>query len=201
MLRHDARFAVRMLRKAPGFSVAAICAIALGVGANTAIFTVVKQVLLQPLPFPRPDRLVDVNEYARGRATAVSPPNFADWRAGSRTLSALSAYNEQVVTLTGAGAEPSRVSAALVDATLVEVTGVRPLLGRPFTAGDLAPGARHVVILGHGLWQRAFGGDRGIVSRQIQLEGEAYEVVGVMPRGYDFPDGSDVWLPLQLTEH
>jgi putative ABC transport system permease protein len=197
MIRQDLTFALRMLRKAPGFTLAAVLAIALGIGANTAIFTVVKQVLLQPLPYPDPERIVDVNEYARGRATAVSPPNGRDWRDGNRTLEALSFYNEQVLTLTGNG-EPSRISAGVVDARIGGVMRVPPLAGRAFTDDDMRPSARKVAILGYDLWQRAFGGDRAVVSRQIMLEGEPYEVVGVMPRGYDFPDGSDAWIPLQV---
>jgi putative ABC transport system permease protein len=199
MIRQDLLFGLRMLRRAPGFTLAAVLATALGIGANTAIFTVVKQVLLQPLPYPGPDRVVDVNEYVRGAAFAVSPPNFVDWRTSNQTLSAMSAYNEMVVTLSDAGAEPSRANAALIDAALPEVTGVTPMLGRAFNANDTVPGARKVVILGYDLWQRAFGGDRGIVSRQITLEGFPFEVVGVMPRGFDFPDGRELWLPLRLT--
>src|SRR4051812_2557516 len=199
MIRHDLTFALRMLRKAPGFTLAAVLATALGIGANTAIFTVIKQVLLQPLPFPEPSRIVDVNEYRLGAPFAVSAPNFIDWRAGNQTLSALSTYNQQVLTLTSAETEPSRISATLIDDALVEVTGVPPLLGRAFTGDDMRPGGRKVVIVGYNLWQRAFGGDRGIVSRAIDLEGEPYEVVGVMPRGFEFPDESDAWLPLRFT--
>jgi putative ABC transport system permease protein len=199
MIRHDVVFALRMLRKAPGFTLAAVIATALAIGANTAIFTVVKHVLLQPLPYPDPNRIVDVNEHARGRPAAVSPPNFMDWRAGNQTLSALSAYSGQVMTLSGRS-EPARVVAGSMDASIVDVMGVRPLLGRAFTADDTRPGGRKVVILGYGLWQRAFGGDPGIVSRQVSLEGEPYEVVGVMPGGYDFPDESELWIPLRLSD-
>src|SRR5262245_31061084 len=199
MLRQDLVFAARMLRKAPGFTLAAVLATALGIGANTAIFTVVKQVLLQPLPYPEPDRIVEVSEYQRGRATAVSPPNGRDWRDGNRSLEALAFYSTQVVTLTGIG-EPSRVSAGVVDVRVSDVMRVAPLAGRAFSDEDVRPSSRPVAILGYELWQRAFGGDRGVVSRQIMLEGEPYEVVGVMPRGYDFPEGSDLWLPLQLTD-
>jgi predicted permease len=199
MIRQDVTFALRMLRKAPGFTMAAVLVTALGIGANTAIFTVVKQVLLQALPYPDPGRIVDVNEYARGRAAAVSPPNGRDWRTGNQTLEALSFYNEQVLTLTGRG-EPSRVAAGVVDARLIDVMRTAPIAGRAFTDDDMRPSARKVAILGYGLWQRVFGGDRGIVSRQIVLEGEPYEVVGVMPRGFDFPDGSAAWIPLQFSE-
>jgi putative ABC transport system permease protein len=197
MIGQDLTFAVRMLRKAPGFTLAAVLATALGIGANTAIFTVVKQVLLQPLPYPDAGRIVDVNEYSRGRASAVSPPNFMDWRAGNQTLSALSAYAEEVLTLSG-GAEPSRVSAGFIDENLTAVMGVQPLLGRAFTAEDTRPGARKVVILGYQIWQRVYGGERAIVSREVVLEGAPHEVVGVMPRGYDFPENSELWIPLRF---
>ena len=199
MIRQDLAFALRTLRKAPGFTLAAVLAIALGIGANTAIFTVVKQVLLQPLPYPEPDRIVSVNEWSRGQPSAVSPPNGRDWRDGNRTLQALAFYNAEVLTLSG-GDQPSRVSAGLVDARMTDVMRVAPILGRPFSDEDMRPSARTVAILGYDLWQRAFGGDPGIVSRQIMLEAKPFEVVGVMPRGYEFPDGSELWIPLRLSE-
>src|SRR3954470_1713449 len=199
MIRQDLPFALRMLRKAPGFTLAAVLATALGIGANSAIFTVVKQVLLQPLPYPDPAAIVNVDEYMHGRASSVSPPNFMDWRAKNQTLAVVAAYNENVLTLTG-GTEPSRVSAGLIDDHVAEVMGVPPLLGRAFTADDNRPGGRKVAILGYALWQRAFGGDRAVISRQVTLEGEPYEIVGVMPRGYDFPDDSELWIPLRLDE-
>ena len=199
MIRQDLTFALRTLRKAPGFTLAAVLAIALGIGANTAIFTVVKRVLLQPLPYPEPDRIVDVNEWTRGQPFAVSPPNGRDWRSGNQTLEALAFYSEQVLTFNG-GDQPSRVFAGAIDAQMSEVMRVAPLAGRTFTDEDTRPQSRKVAILGYDLWQRAFGGDTGIVSRQITLEGEPYEVVGVMPRGYGFPDESELWIPLQFSE-
>ena len=198
MVLQDLTFALRMLRKAPGFTAAAVLATALGIGANTAIFTVVKQVLLQPLPFHDPSRIVDVNEYAHGAASAVSPPNFMDWRAQNRSLSALGAYSSQVLTLSGA-AEPARISGGYVDDRVFDVLGVTPVAGRAFDAQDVIPGGRKVVILGYDIWQRAYGADRGMVSRVVTIEGENYEVVGVMPRGFDFPDGSEVWVPLRFN--
>lgn len=200
MIKLDVVFALRMLWKAPGFTAAAVLATALGIGANTAIFTVVKQVLLQPLPYPDAARIVDVSEYKAGRLTSVSPPNFMDWRAKNQTLAVVSAYSEMVLTLSS-GSEPSRVRAGLIDAFMVDAVGVPPLLGRSFKEDDMRPGGRKVVILGYGLWQRVFGGDRTIVSRQVTLEGEPHEVVGVMPRGYEFPDASELWTPLRLDEH
>jgi len=198
MSSQDVRFALRTLRKSPGFTAAAVLAIALGIGANAAIFTVVKQVLLQPLPFDEPSRLIDVNEYAAERATAVSPPNFMDWRAQNRTLSGLTAYTDQVMTLSG-GMEPTRVLAGLIEAEFFDVLRVRPQLGRPFIADDMRPGARAVVLLGHGLWQRGYGGDRAIVGRTIVLEGTPHEVVGVLPPGFEFPEGTELWTPLRFA--
>lgn len=194
----DMIFALRMLRKAPGFTAAAILATALGIGGNAAIFTVVKQVLLQPLPYPEPARLVDVNEYGQsGRASAVSPPNFVDWRQQNRTLSGLAAYSDQVLTLSGGG-EPVRVSAGIVDAEFLRVLRVQPQFGRAFTEDDTRPGTRRVVLLGHDLWQHSYGGDRSIVGRSVTLEAVPYEVIGVLPPGFGFPQDSELWIPLRL---
>jgi putative ABC transport system permease protein len=198
MSRHDVVFALRSLRKSPGFTVAAVLATALGIGANAAIFTVIKQVLLQPLPYAEPSRLIDVNEYAGGRATAVSPPNFMDWRARTRTLSGLTIYGTQVMTLSG-GAEPVRVLAGRIEPELFDVLRVRPQLGRAFVADDVRPGARSVVLLGHELWQRSYGGDRGVVGQTVTLEGTPYEVAGVMPPRFAFPDDAELWTPLRLA--
>lgn len=198
MVLQDLTFALRMLRKVPGFTAAAVLATALGIGANTAIFTVVKQVLLQPLPFHDPSRIVDVNEYARGAASAVSPPNFMDWRGQNRSLAALGAYSSQVLTLSD-GAEPARTNSGYVDDRVFEVLGVAPIAGRAFNAQDVIAGGRKVVILGYDMWQRAYGGDRAVVSRLVTIEGEPHEVVGVMPQGFDFPDGSEVWVPLRFS--
>src|SRR5262245_30830434 len=159
MVLQDLTFALRMLRKAPGFTAAAVLATALGIGANTAIFTVVKQVLLQPLPFPDPSRIVDVNEYARGATSAVSPPNFMDWRAQNRSLTAIGAYTSQVLTLSGA-AEPARISGGFVDDRVFDVLAIAPIAGRAFNPQDVIPEGRKVVILGYDIWQRAYGGDR-----------------------------------------
>jgi putative ABC transport system permease protein len=198
MTGQDFTFALRTLRKSPGFTAAAVLATALGIGANAAIFTVVKQVLLQPLPFPEPSRLVDVNEYAAGgRVVAVSPPNFMDWRGQNQTLSGLTIYGTQVMTLSS-GADPERVLTGRIEPELFDVLRVRPELGRPFVADDVRAGARPVVLLGHALWQRSYGGDRGIVGRIVTLEGTPHEVVGVMPARFDFPDESELWTPLRF---
>ena len=198
MIRQDVVFALRMLRKAPAFTAAAVFAMALGIGANTAIFTVVKRVLLQPLPYSDPSRIVDVSETHQGRVTSVSPPNFADWRAQNRTLDAIGIYTDTVLTLAG-GAEPLRVSAAMIDAAVLPVLGVTPAVGRAFTEDDTRVGARRVVMLGHGIWQRVYGGRPGIAGQTITLEGRPFEVVGVMPAGFDFPGEAELWVPFTLT--
>ena len=200
MIKQDLLFAFRMLRKAPGFTLAAVLAIALGIGANTAIFTVIKQVLLQPLPYRDAARVVDVEELMHGRAAAVSPPNFMDWRAQNHTLDALGGYNEQPLTLTGAS-DAVRLEGVAIDSYVLPALGVQPLLGRRFTDEDTRKGARPVVLLGHGVWRRVFGADPGVVGRSITLEGESYEVVGVMPTGFDFPERTELWVPLSFSPH
>jgi putative ABC transport system permease protein len=198
MIRQDLLFALRMLRKAPGFTLAAVLAIALGIGANTAIFTVVKQVLLQQLPYHDAARIVNVDEVRGARASSVSPPNFLDWRAQNRTLSTLGAYNEQTLTLSG-GSDAMRLEGVAIDAQVLPALDARPVLGRGFTGDDTRVGARPVALLGHALWQRLYGGDVGIVGRTIILEGAPYEVVGVMPPGFAFPEQKEIWVPLILT--
>jgi putative ABC transport system permease protein len=198
MIRQDFVFALRMLRKAPGFTAAALFAMALGIGANTAIFTVVKHVLLQPLPYPDPARIVDVSETNQGRVTSVSPPNFVDWRAQNRTLESIGMYSDTVLTLSG-GTEPLRVSAASIDAGVLTTLGVTPAFGRVFTEDDTRVGARRVVMLGHGVWQRLYGSNRNIAGQLITVDGRPFEVAGVMPAGFDFPGEAELWVPMVLT--
>jgi putative ABC transport system permease protein len=198
MLMQDLRFAARMLRKKPGFALIAVAVLALTIGATTAIFSIVESVLLRPLPFDQPERIVRVHETSlRGRVT-VSPPNFVDWQSQNRTFSSMGAYDERVVTLFD-GASPERIDAAVVGAELFDVLGVAPLLGRTFTADEARPDGPRVVVISHALWQRRFGGDRNVLSASLTIDAERCAVIGVMPRGFSFPDGYDVWLPLAFT--
>ncbi len=199
MVTQDVRFAARMLWKNPGFTAVAILALALGIGANTAIFSVVQAVLLRPLPYADPGRIVELKETALGRLQSIAPPNFADWKAQARSFESMAAYTDAAATLNGFGA-PEQIDAAAVGADLFHVLGVTPMLGRGFQPDEDRPGGPRAVILGHGLWQRRFGGDPGIVGRTLTFDGRAHPVVGIMPRGFMFPEGVELWFPRRLTD-
>ena len=194
----DARYALRGMARAPGFTAAAILALSLGIGASVAIFSVVRAVLLRPLPYREPDRLALILH--RGE-NPVAPANFQDWRRESRAFADMGAAEYWVPNLTGAG-ESESVQALRVSANLLSMVGTPPRLGRVFARGEDEPGRDHVVVLSDGLWRRRFGADRGVVGRAILLNGESYEIVGVMPRGFDFPvfwaRGRELWAPLSF---
>ena len=176
----DARFAAGALRRQPGFAAVVVATLALGIGANTALFSVADAVLLRPLPFRAPDRLVTIWETG-ARKSRVTPANFLDWRAEARSFSGMAGFNAAGFTLTGAG-EPERVGGASVSANYFDVLGVKAVAGRTFTALDGEPGSSRV-ILGFELWKSRFGEDPSIVGRSILLDGQAYDVVGVAPPG------------------
>ena len=199
MLFQDLSFASRILQKNPGFTAVAIVALALGIGANTAIFSVIHAVLLRPLPYADPAAIVEINESAQGRATTVSPPNFLDWKAQNRTLSGIAAYQDSTMTL-GGGSVAERLDAGFVGADVFAVLGVSPFMGRGFLASEERQGGPLVVVLGHGMWQRRFGADPQMVGRTLKFEGRDYQVIGVMPRGFTFPGDIDLWFPLVLTD-
>lgn len=194
-LRHGAR----TLRRAPGFAATAIATLSVGIGAATAAFTAFDAALLEPLPYPTGDRLVILSETRRGREISVSYPDFFDWRDTARSFEAMAAFRGSTITLTG-GPIPERARAAIVTSDLFRVLGTRPLIGRAFGPDDDRRGAPRSVVLGYGLWQRAFGGDDGAVGRAIEIDGEAWRIVGVMPEGFAFPDGvvygaADLYMP------
>ena len=195
---NDLRYAVRGLLKKPLFAVLTVLTLALGIGANAAIFSVVNGVLLRPLPYPHPERLMMVWIYnpRQGFDKDVAPyPTFADWRGQSRSFEQLAAYFGASVSLTGVG-DPAQLRGARVTPSFFPTMNVQPALGRWFTEEDAKAGHERVVILEHGLWERRFGSDRSIVGRTIQLSGRPYEVVGVMPAGFQFPEDATVWVPL-----
>jgi len=201
---HDLRWAARALARTPGFAAIAILTLALGIGANAAIFSVVNAVLLRPLPWAAPDRAVMIwSKWTAFDKTWVSTGEVADYRKRSRTLREVAAWGEGQVNLTG-GAEPERVSVAGVTANLFSTLGAVPIVGRTFTAQEDVPNGPRLVVLGYGLWNRRYSSDRSLVGRTITINGDAYEVLGVMPPGFvlptDFhnPEPTQLWMPLQL---
>jgi putative ABC transport system permease protein len=200
-LGQDLRFAFRQLTKSPGFTLIAILTLALGVGATTAIFSVVDGILLRPLPFPQPERLVRVYPLSQeGEPSVFSVLNYLDWRKQSRTIEAASLLDTGSVNLTGAGGEPERLSGAWVSPEFFSVLKAPLLAGRGFAPGEDKPGASKVVVLSQELWERRFGGDGGVLGHAVNLDGEPYTVVGIAGRSR-WPAIVDLWLPFELNEH
>jgi putative ABC transport system permease protein len=195
-LFQDFRYAGRMLRKSRGFAVAAVLTLALGMSANTVMFSVLNTVLLRPLPYPQPDRLVQIWETDARRGdmhNTVSPFNFLDWRSQSQSFEQMATYEYNSVVLTGQKA-PARLSSLSVTANFFEVLKVSPLKGRTFLPDEDKPGKPRAAVLGYGAWQRHFGGDPDIVGKSVLLDDQAYSIVGVMPAGFGLPrDRTDVW--------
>ena len=198
----DIAYALRQLRQAPGFAVAAVLTLALGIGGTTAIFSVVQAVVLRPFPFARPDRVVTLWEEWRGVepiAGDVSAGNFVDWQAMSRSFTSMSALRWGNFNLS-LEETPERVLGVQATHEYFDVFGVRPALGRVFTAEEDAPGRDRVVVLSHELWATRFDADPGVVGRDIRLNGEPYSVIGVMPAGFDPFDGNErLWVPIAFT--
>ncbi|HYT73625.1 MAG TPA: ABC transporter permease [Vicinamibacterales bacterium] len=198
MLRQDLHYAFRRLYKSPGFTCVAVITLALGIGANSAIFSVVHGVLLKPLPYARPDRLVGVYHVVGGHRAVMSGPNFIDLARTTKSLESMAASTTSRVILTGDG-EPVRLVVAAVSASLFSVLRATPTLGRAFAADENTPGKTNVVILSYGLWQQSFGGDPGVVGRRITLDAVPHDVIGVMPRGFAYPAGRQAWVPLEYN--
>jgi predicted permease len=212
----ELRYAARTLLKRPGFSLVAVFTLALGIGANTAIFSVVNATLLRPLPFKDPERVVLVWGYLPKMAQVAdklpnSSANYVNLKAQSQSFEQLAAFRSWSWQLTGEG-EPERVRGARVTAEFFEAVGAGPALGRVFTAEEDRPNSARVALISHGLWQRRFGGDKNVVGRTMMLTGQSTMVIGVMPEGFRFPGGAnlipglqfamqnDVWMPLAITE-
>ena len=186
---HDLRYAIRMMRKTPAFTAIAVATLALGIGANTALFSVIDAVLIRPLPFHDPGRLVEaksVDFQDKTRGGEISYPAFLDWRQQSRSFEGMSVWTTNSFTYTDRD-QPEAVSGAVVSANLFSVLGVAPLLGRNFSAGEDEPKDQLPVILSYEFWQSHFGGDRGVIGRAITMDGAKYVVVGVMPARFQFP--------------
>ncbi|HEX8720664.1 MAG TPA: ABC transporter permease [Pyrinomonadaceae bacterium] len=189
----DARYGARSLAKNRGFTAAAVLTLALGIGATTAIFGIIDAVLLRPLPYPEAGRLVTLRARdARGDDFSVSPADFLEGYSRANSFEHLAAYRESSFNMAGRE-RPERVSGAVVSPEFFEVFGVNPQSGRTIAPAHDAPGGPRVVVLSHALWQRRFGGDAGVVGRSIDLDGEPRTVVGVMPEGFRFPSGAELW--------
>src|SRR5262249_51880726 len=198
-LFQDLRYASRMPRKNPGFTFVAALTLALGIGANSAIFSVVNAVLLRSLPYREPDRLVLVSHYREnaGRDSALGA-DFLEWRDQAKAFEQIAAYTSETVDLTGSG-EPERLEAGMVSAELFATLGVAHALGRAFTPEEDMAGSAPAVILSYGLWRRRFGADPQVIGRTVALGNQSRPVVGIMPPGFRFPGESDLWLPLALN--
>ena len=196
----DVRYGFRLLRKYPVFSLSIVVTVALGIGASATIFGVINAVLLEPLPYKEPNRLVrlwETNLKQNQAESPVSVPNFQDWQRQQSTFEELAALELATFNLTGRG-EPQRVAAARISANLVPALGVAPALGRSFLPDEEKPGHNRVALLSDGLWQRQFGGDRSIIDQTLQLNGESYTVVGVMPSGFQFSGNRELWVPFVI---
>jgi putative ABC transport system permease protein len=194
----DVRYAVRAMLRTPAFTAIAVLTLALGIGANTTIFSVVRSVLLRPLPFPEPERIVELIETRKGRDTEASfaHANFWDVRDMNRTLEAVGAISWNSMNLSG-GAEPQRLSVASASVGFFQALGVQPFAGRLFLKGEDDPGAdARIAILSHAFWTTQFGGDRTVLNRPITLDRESYRVIGILPPGTPWLDAAEVFIPL-----
>jgi putative ABC transport system permease protein len=202
-LARDLRFSLRTLRRTPGFTIVAILVMALGIGANVGLFTVVRGVLLKPLPFLDPNRLVmlyegTLRENDAAGSNSVAGGMYAEWRKQNRSYSSLALAQRIRVGLSGSGGQlPEKLNSALFSSDMLRTLGVQAALGRDFTEADDSPGAPGTVLLSWGLWKRRFGGDPAILSQTIDLDAKPYTVIGVMPAWFDFPDPStQLWTPV-----
>src|SRR5271170_5781414 len=203
VLIQDLLFALRQMRKRPGFTTVVVLTLALGIGANAAVFSVLDAVLLRPLPYNRPEQLVKVWTRFTGIGLPndqnwVSAPEFRDFQELNKSFADLAAISSGTFNL-GVKGSPQRVAGASVSPGLFPMLGVQPLLGRAFLAEEAQPGHDHEVILSYGLWQRAFAANPGVVGSTVRVDGVPMSVVGVMPAAFAYPDGSEIWGPLAFS--
>ncbi len=205
-LIEDVRYGLRMLRKNPGFTAVAVLTLALGIGANTAVFSIVNGVLLNSLPFPDPDKLVVLFESKPNfNEGSISYPNFQDWQRDNHSFSSLAAYRPDSFSLTGAG-EAEQLKGKMISADFFDILGVKPLMGRMFTAQEDQLGAGRVVLITSGFWKRKFGSSPDILGRRLVLDGEGYTILGVIPASFhltlpNFPDTGDIYVPIGQWTH
>lgn len=199
-LLQDLRYGFRMLLESPGFAFLAVVALALGIGANTAIFSAASAFLRNPVSLPEPDRLVLPLTLAPEQTVGwsqVSPADYLDWKNQSHSFEKFAVWRWYDANVTGEG-DPEKLPGVLVSANFFDTLGVTPAMGRPFLPEEEQPGRDHEVILSHGLWQRRFGSDPNVLGKTIRLDGAMYDIVGVMGKDYDFPLTEEIWRPLTL---
>ena len=201
-LLQDIRYGLRMLLKQRGFTAVAVIALGLGIGANTAIFSLVNSVLLRPLPYPDADQIV----YFEGRNPAkgitdsnISDPDFRSWSEQQQLFASIALFSAGNGTLSGSAGEPERVPRAGVSSSFFAVLGVQPMLGRSFIAEDDQPNSEPAAVLSYALWKRRFGGDASIIGRQITVNARPMTVVGVMPAEFAFPDETQLWTTQRIV--
>jgi putative ABC transport system permease protein len=197
-LLQDLRYALRQLRKNPGFTAVAVLTLALGTGVSTAIFSVVYGVLLRPLPYPDPNRIMAVFEVtSKGMPSRVADPNFDDFRDQSRSFEAIAKYGDNVASVSGAS-QPTRTTVADVSSDFLKVFGVQPILGRDFSASDGKKGAGPAVLVSDAYWRQYLGSPADLSQSHLKIDGAVFSVIGVLPPGFRFPAGVDLWLPADL---
>ena len=196
----DIRYVSRALLRTPGFFAVTVLTLALGVGATTAIYSVINGVLLRPLPYPEPDRIVQLWQLGeRGARGQVSDPNYDDWKAGTRSFAAMAQFTDGGITSVSGASEPVRVRVAAVSREFLTVLGVRPMRGRAFAPEEQREGGARAVMVSHRFWQTNLGGRSDLTAATLTFDGDAYTVVGVLPATVDFPVGVDLWIARELS--
>src|SRR5438105_1385503 len=194
----DLRFAFRQLLKNPGFTAVAVLTLALGIGANTAIFSIVDAVLLRPLPYPQAEKIVSLSEVNKqGNQITFAEPNFLDVHARNHTLAAAAQYNMQLTTVLG-GSEPVRTRVAYVSGDFYKALGVQPTIGRSFLSAEAKTGGQPVAVVSQGYWQRLLGSRKDLAATPIRVGDRSYRGVGVMPQSFNFPKDAEIWLPIEV---
>ena len=198
----DVRYALRQLTRTPGFTIAAVLTLAVGIGATTAIFSVVNGVLLRPMPYPAPESLVRIHEVVPQYGTfSVAPASFLDWRRQATGFERIAAWTPGTATLT-LGAEPERVPMQSVSWDLFDLLQVKPAIGRSFTEAEDVPGKNNVIVISYGMWQRRFSGDPGVVGKELTASGDPVTVIGVMPKDFYFSNrDAEFWRPVAFEPH
>ena len=195
-LFQDIRYGVRVLLKGRAVTAIAVLALTLGIGANTAIFSVINAVLIKPLPYPQPDRVVRVYEKsAKFDQMSISYPNFLDWQKQNQLFEAISVFRYQGFNVTGAQG-PERIQGRMISASFFTVLGVQPVIGRSILPEEDRPGGPLSVVISYALWQRRFGGDPNLIGKPIIINGKDYTIVGVMPANFRFYSTSDLFVPV-----